>query len=383
MASQSTGRCLPGKRRYGRLEDWHGREAARRRATPKHGPGPREQLASERALWERFAEHRDPATREELVRRYLPFAKNLALRYRGASESFDDLLQVASLGLVNAIDRFDPDRGTPFTAFASPTILGELKRHFRDRVWTVRVPRGLHDRMAEVDKAISALTVELQRSPSVGEIAERLEVDPTDVLEVLEANHNRRPLSLDRPVGGEEDESPASEWVGDEDEGFELVEDKLALEGALPHLDERERLVLQLRFVEDMTQSQIAERIGHSQMHVSRILRRTLERIRERGRRTGREATAAGPEPRPASAAIPTTRYSPPSSPSSTRSSSASDLQRAADLRQIESSRAAAAPAPAGIGPTRRSIPLVPVGDAERDVAVAEAPAGRRRRSRR
>jgi RNA polymerase sigma-B factor len=134
--------------------------------------------------------------------------------------------------------------------------------------------------MAEVEKAISELTVSLQRSPSVSEIAERLEVDPTDVLEVLEANHNRRPLSLDRPVGGDEEESPASEWVGDEDEGFELVDDKLALEGALPHLDERERLVLQLRFVEDMTQSQIAERIGHSQMHVSRILRRTLERIR-------------------------------------------------------------------------------------------------------
>jgi len=243
-------------------------------------PGPGDGLASERALWKRFAEQRDPATREELVRRYLPFAKNLALRYRGASEAFDDLLQVASLGLVNAIDRFDPSRGTPFTAFASPTILGELKRHFRDRVWTVRVPRGLHDRMAEVDKAISALTVELQRSPSVGEIAAKLGVDPSDVLEVLEANHNRRPLSLDRPVGGDEEESPASEWVGDEDEGFELVEDKLALEGALPHLDERERLVLQLRFVEDMTQSQIAERIGHSQMHVSRILRRTLERIR-------------------------------------------------------------------------------------------------------
>ncbi|HET7444089.1 MAG TPA: SigB/SigF/SigG family RNA polymerase sigma factor [Solirubrobacterales bacterium] len=237
-------------------------------------------LASEHELWQRFRTERDPATREELVRRYLPFARNLALRYRGASESFDDLLQVASLGLVNAIDRFDPDRGTPFAAFASPTILGELKRHFRDRVWTVRVPRGLHDRMAEVEKATTALTVELQRSPSVVEIAERMGIDPTDVLEVMEANHNRRPLSLDRPVGGEDDESPASEWVGDVDAGFELIEDKLALEGVLPHLDERERVVLHLRFVEDMTQSQIAEQVGHSQMHVSRILRRTLEKIR-------------------------------------------------------------------------------------------------------
>jgi RNA polymerase sigma-B factor len=243
-------------------------------------PTPGDGLASERELWRRFAAHRDPASREELVRRYMPFAKNLALRYRGASESFDDLLQVANLGLVNAIDRFEPNRGTPFAAFASPTILGELKRHFRDRVWTVRVPRGLHDRMAEVDKATSELTVALQRSPSVGEIAERLELDPADVLEVLEANHNRRPLSLDRPLGDEE-ESPASEWIGDEDEGFELVEDKLTLEGVLPQLDERERLILKLRFVDDMTQSQIAERIGHSQMHVSRILRRTLDRIRE------------------------------------------------------------------------------------------------------
>src|SRR5260221_10878887 len=165
------------------------------------GPGAEEQLASDTELWRRFARDREPAIREELVRRHMPFAKRLALRYRGASESFDDLLQVASLGLVNAIDRFEPDRGTPFTAFASPTILGELKRHFRDRVWTVRVPRGLHDRMADVDKAISALTLELQRSPSVGEIAAELDADPIDVIEGLEPNHYQRPLSLDRPGG--------------------------------------------------------------------------------------------------------------------------------------------------------------------------------------
>jgi RNA polymerase sigma-B factor len=226
-------------------------------------------LQKDDELWRRFAESRDPAIREELVRRNMPFAKRLALRYRGASESFDDLLQVANLGLLNAVDRFDPERGIPFTAFASPTILGELKRHFRDRVWTVRVPRGLHDRMAEVDKAITELTKQLQRSPTVGEIAARLEVEQTDVLEVMEANHNRRPLSLDRPAGSEEDE------------GFELVEGRIALDAALPHLEERERLVLRLRFVEDMTQSQIAEQIGHSQMHVSRILRRALARIRE------------------------------------------------------------------------------------------------------
>ena len=122
---------------------------------PAPSPGPGEHLADERELWRRFVRDRDPAIREELVSRNLDFAKRLARRYRGASESFDDLLQVASLALVNAVDRFDPDRGIPFSAFASPTILGELKRHFRDRAWTVRVPRGLHDRMAQVDKAVS------------------------------------------------------------------------------------------------------------------------------------------------------------------------------------------------------------------------------------
>src|SRR4029077_2243073 len=135
--------------------------------------------------------------------------------------------------------------------------------------------------VGEVEKAPSALSVELQRAPSVSEIANKLAIEPAEVLEVLEANHNRRPLSLDRPVGGEDGESPASAGVGDEDEGYELVDDKLALERVLPQLDDRERLILRLRFVEDMTQSQIAEQIGHSQMHVSRILRRTLERIRE------------------------------------------------------------------------------------------------------
>ena len=252
---------------------------------PAAAPGPDERLAEEDALWHRFVRDRDAATREELVRRNLPFAKRLARRYRGASESFDDLMQVASLALLNAVDRFDPDRGIPFSAFASPTILGELKRHFRDRAWTVRVPRGLHDRMAQVEKAISELTEKLQRSPSIAEIAERLELEPTDVLEVLEANHNRRPLSLDRPTGRDDSEetSPA-EWVGEEDKNFELVEGRVALDAALPHLDERERLVLRLRFVDDMTQSQIADRIGHSQMHVSRILRRALAQIREQVR---------------------------------------------------------------------------------------------------
>jgi len=217
------------------------------------------------------------------VRRFLPFARSLALRYRGGTEQIEDLVQVANLGLVQAVDRFDPDRGASFKSFAAPTILGELKRHFRDRVWTVRVPRSLHDRMSEVDSAVADLTRELQRSPSVREIAAHLSIQEDAVLEVLEAGPNRRPLSLEHPGGrGEDpDESTPNEWIGEEDSGFELIEGRIALEEAIPHLSERDRLVLRLRFVEDMTQSQIAERIGHSQMHVSRILRSTLQKIRE------------------------------------------------------------------------------------------------------
>ncbi len=240
-------------------------------------------MPTKRELWRRFARDRDPAIREELVRRNMPFAKRLALRYRGASESFDDLLQVANLGLLNAIDRFDPERGIPFTAFASPTILGELKRHFRDRVWTVRVPRGLHDRMAEVDKAITELTKELQRSPSVGEIAERLGAR-ADRRARGDGGKPQPPAALARPAGRRRRRRRVAarpSGSASEDEGFELVEGRIALDAALPYLDERERLVLRLRFAEDMTQSQIAEQIGHSQMHVSRILRRALARIRE------------------------------------------------------------------------------------------------------
>ena len=229
------------------------------------------------------------------MRRYLPFAKSLALRYRGASESFDDLLQVASLGLVNAVDRFDPERGIPFTAFASPTILGELKRHFRDRVWTVRVPRGLHDRMAEVDKAISELTGRAA-ALALGRRDRRAARARPDRRARGAGGQPQPAPALARPAGRRRGarNRPASEWVGDEDEGFELVEDKLALDGALPHLDERERLVLRLRFVEDMTQSQIAERIGHSQMHVSRILRRDPGADPRTGRRTGAASEPSG-----------------------------------------------------------------------------------------
>lgn len=239
-------------------------------------------LTPEGELWRRLAAGPEPRARDELIRRHLDFAKRLALRYRNGAEPFDDLLQVANLGLLKAVDRFDPSRGIPFTGFATPTILGELRRHFRDRVWTVRVPRGIHDLMADVEKTSSRLMVELQRSPSVAEIAARLGVDPAEVVEVLAADRNRRAVSLDLPLDSEDEVGPSNEWLGDTDAGYGQVDDRLTIEEVLPELDSREREALKLRFVDDLTQSEIAARVGCSQMHVSRILQRSMERIRER-----------------------------------------------------------------------------------------------------
>jgi RNA polymerase sigma-B factor len=237
---------------------------------------------SESELWQRFGEHRDQAARAELVELYMPLARRMASRYAGVSEPYDDLLQVASLGLLNAVDRFDASRGTPFAGFAKPTILGELKRHFRDKVWTVRVPRSVHDRMGEVEKATEKLTLEKGRPPSVEELAEQVGIDAADVLEVLEAQHNRKPLSLDAPpVGEDPEEASGAEWVGRPDGNFDLIEYRLAMESVLPVLGEREREVLRLRFAEELPQTEIALRIGCSQMHISRLLRRSLDKLRE------------------------------------------------------------------------------------------------------
>jgi RNA polymerase sigma-B factor len=236
---------------------------------------------SEGELWRRFGEHRDQTARAELVELYMPLARRMASRYAGVSEPYDDLLQVASLGLLNAVDRFDASRGTPFAGFAKPTILGELKRYFRDKVWTVRVPRSVHDRMGEVEKATEKLTLERGRPPSVEELAEQVGIEAAEVLEVLEAQHNRKPLSLDAPpVGEDPEESSGAEWVGRPDGNFDLVEYRLAMESVLPVLGEREREVLQLRFADELPQTEIALRIGCSQMHVSRLLRRSLDKLR-------------------------------------------------------------------------------------------------------
>ncbi|MDX6582117.1 MAG: polymerase sigma-B factor [Solirubrobacterales bacterium] len=261
-----------------------GKQHQRRRPADLPPPGdPTDALAAEDQLLRDYAQTRDENAREELVRRFLPFARSLAMRYSGGVEPSDDLFQVASLGLVSALERYDPDRGVPFAAFAGPTILGELRRHFRDRVWTLRVPRGLQEGIRAVDGAIAKLSHELERSPTVTEIAELLETDEANVLEALEAGGARRIVSLDRPTAGTDpgDESPMAERIGSEDPGFELIEDRAALDAGAKVLDETEREVLRLRFAEDLTQSRIAEQVGYSQMHVSRILRRALGKLRD------------------------------------------------------------------------------------------------------
>jgi RNA polymerase sigma-B factor len=238
------------------------------------------EVKREKELWRRYGTDRDQGARAALVDFYMPVARRMASRYAGIAEPYDDLLQVASLALLNAIDRFEPSRGTPFIGFAKPTIMGELKRHFRDRVWTVRVPRGLHDLIGRLEKAGAALVLELGRAPSVGELAAALAIEPAEVLEALEVRENRRPLSIDAPTRDDEGDSPM-EWLGEVDSGYELVDDRMTMAAVLPSLDVREREILRLRFIDDQPQSTIAATIGCSQMQVSRLLRRTLDRLRE------------------------------------------------------------------------------------------------------
>ena len=233
-------------------------------------------------LFHRWQVDGDQRARELLVERFLPLARKLARRYSGAHEPFDDLLQVASLGLVKAIDRFDTSRGTAFSSFAVPTILGELKRYFRDLGWSVHVPRGAQEMALKVEEARQRMSSRTGRPPSVPELAEYLELSVEDVLEALETAGAHHTASLDAPRDDGEDESGTlGDAFGDVDERFELVDDKVTIASAARHLGPRERRVLLLRFVEDMTQSQIASLIGVSQMQVSRILRHALDQLRE------------------------------------------------------------------------------------------------------
>jgi RNA polymerase sigma-B factor len=233
-------------------------------------------------LFDRWQNDGDARAREELVQRFLPLARNLARRYAGAREPFDDLLQVASLGLVKAIDRFDTERGAAFSSFAVPTILGELKRYFRDLGWSVHVPRGAQERALKVQEAQEKLTSRTGRPPSVSDLAEYLELSMEDVLDALETAAAHHSASLDAPRDeGEDDSGTLVDVFGQEDPHYERVDDTVTISAAAEQLSARERRVLKLRFINDMTQTQIASQIGVSQMQVSRILRRALANLRE------------------------------------------------------------------------------------------------------
>jgi RNA polymerase sigma-B factor len=227
-----------------------------------------------------YDEDRNPAAREELVKRFLPFARKLALRYVHSREPLDDLVQVASVGLLNAIERFEPGRGKKFTSFAAPTIVGELKRHFRDKGWTVHVPRDLQERALAVSRQTERLSALHGRSPTLDELAEALNCSVEQVMEAIDAAHNYHPASLDAPISHDgEDRTLLAETLGDEDIGFELAEHRQALATSWASLSEVEREVLGLRLVQELTQREISQRIGCSQMHVSRLLRRSMIRL--------------------------------------------------------------------------------------------------------
>jgi RNA polymerase sigma-B factor len=223
---------------------------------------------------------RDIAVRDELVNRFMPFARKLALRYIHSREPLDDLVQVACVGLLNAIDRFEPGRGKKFTSFAAPTIVGELKRHFRDKGWAVHVPRDLQERALAVSRQTERLSARLGRSPDLNELAEVLRCTVEQVMEAIDAAHNYHPASLDAPVSHEDDDrSSLAETLGDEDDGFELADRRLAIAERWESLSDVERQVLALRLVNELTQREISQRIGCSQMHVSRLLRRSMLRL--------------------------------------------------------------------------------------------------------
>jgi RNA polymerase sigma-B factor len=241
--------------------------------------GPREEWL----LFERLAAHGDPRARDALIERFLPLARSLARRYNGKADP-EDLAQVASLGLVKAIDGFDLGRGVAFSSYAVPTILGELKRYFRDRTWAVRVPRDLQELTLRVDHVIDELTDRLHRSPSVAEVAAMLDVVEEDVLEALQAAGAHRALSFDAPRASGDDALPTlADEVGIDEHGFERAEDRALLQQLMMSVTRRERDVLRMRFEEDMTQAEIGAVIGVSQMQVSRIIRQALTRLRIAG----------------------------------------------------------------------------------------------------
>ncbi len=234
-------------------------------------------------LLRRYHLYGDRKAREQLITMYLPLVRSLARRYASRGEHFDDLVQVGAIGLIKAIDRFDLSRGVELTTYATPNIVGEIKRYFRDKGWSVRVPRGLQELNIRLNKVIDELVPKLQRSPTINELAEAANATPEEVLEALETSQAYNSVSLQASPNGESGEEDAGliDYLGGEEEAYDTMEDRTTLAPGFAKLDKRERYILHLRFFEGLTQSQIAERVGISQMHVSRLIRRSLEKLRE------------------------------------------------------------------------------------------------------
>jgi RNA polymerase sigma-B factor len=225
---------------------------------------------------------RDTSSREALIERHMPLARKLARRYSRSSVCHDDLVQVASLGLVKAANRFEPERGSDFVAFAVPTILGELKRYFRDSTWALHTTRSDQERALAVSEAIKLLTNRRGRSPTVHELAGYLELDQEEILDALQVGQAYSAVSLEQPrPGSEDDTASVATTLGAEDERYEQLESRLCVAAAMPSISEEDRLLLRLRFVDELTQTEIAGRLGVSQMQISRRLRSLLERLRE------------------------------------------------------------------------------------------------------
>ena len=241
-------------------------------------PDQREEL---RRKFNQFADDRDPALRSQLVEGHLGLAEYLARRFSNRGEQLDDLVQVASLGLLKAVDRFEPSRGVEFSTYATHTIVGELKRHFRDKGWAVRAPRRMQELYLRLGKVVSSLSQELGRSPTIPELATDAQVSEEEVLEALEAGQAYRFSSLDAPGGGDDDDGDTlSAHLGGEDPRLLEAEHRAALSPLIERLAPRDQTILHLRFFVGMTQSEIADQLGISQMHVSRLLARSLNQLR-------------------------------------------------------------------------------------------------------
>jgi RNA polymerase sigma-B factor len=237
---------------------------------------------NDKILLRRYHEQGDLQAREQLIEQYMSLVRSLARRYSYRGEQLDDLIQIGAIGLIKAIDRFDLNRDVELTTYATPNIIGEIKRHFRDKGWSVRVPRGLQELNVQLSKLMEQLTVQFARSPTVPELAKAAGVEEEEVLEALEAGRAYSSLSLSQGGGNEDgDEIDPLEMLGELEHEYEVSENRAVLAPGFKALDERERAILHLRFFEGLTQSQIATQVGISQMHVSRLIRRALEKIRE------------------------------------------------------------------------------------------------------